>query len=268
MNFSLIIGFISGTLLLIYGILSSGSGTEQVIQSFIDMPSVYITLGGAISATIISVPFRYIKDLPKSAGVLFKGKRNPLEDYIYAFEELAKEARINGMLSLENKLNDIEIDDPFLSYCVMLLVDAMDPHKVKEQIENEMNNIETRHSYAWKVFDTLGSYGPAYGMIGTLIGLINMLANMDGSDPGALGRGMSVALVTTLYGSVLTNFICSPISTRLKVIHDEEITVKELILEGIQAIQEGGSPAYVKEKLSSYISSKERNKLEKKNKVE
>lgn len=259
MNISFIIGLLAGFGLVIYGILQSGTSTSQVISSFIDIPSVYITFGGAIAATIMSVPVKYLRDIPKNMKVLMKKEKINLNVYIDTIEELAKEARLKGLLVLEEKVNTMDMADDFLKYCVMLIVDAIEPTKVRAQIENEIDCIEARHSSAWKAFDTLGSFGPAFGMLGTLIGLINMLANMNPSEGAdALGKGMSVALVTTFYGSVLTNMICAPISNRLKAKHDEEMIAKEMIMEGVLSIQSGENPKYIREKLNSYITYQER----------
>lgn len=258
MNASFLIGLAAGIGLVVYGILDSGSDFSQVVNSFINLPSMYITFGGAIAATIMSVPYRYLKELPKSLKVLIKKEDRDLVSYINAIEELAIEARVNGILSLENKIETMEIKDEFLKYCVMMIVDTVEPAKVRQQIETELEQIEGRHSEPWQVFDTLADFGPSFGMLGTLIGLINMLANMEASDSGALGRGMSVALVTTFYGSFLASMIAQPISSRLKGIHDEEMIVKELIMEGVLAIQDGENPDYIKEKLTSRISYSER----------
>ena len=259
MNISFLIGTLAGIILVFYGILSSGSSTSQVLTSFVNIPSMYITFGGAISATIMSVPVKYLKDVPKNLKVLMKREKIDLNIYIDIIEELAKEARLKGLLVLEEKVNQMDLQDEFLKYCVMLIVDAIEPTKVKAQIENEIDCIEARHASAWKVFDTLGSFGPAFGMLGTLIGLINMLANMDTSQGAdALGQGMSVALVTTFYGSLLTNMICAPISNRLKAKHDEEMIAKELIMEGVLSIQSGENPKYIREKLNSYVTYQER----------
>ena len=262
MNISFLIGLLAGFGLVIYGIMGSGSSVSQVLTSFIDMPSVYITFGGAIAATIMSVPVKYLKDVPKNLKVLMKKEKINLNIYIDTIEELAKEARLKGLLVLEEKVNSMDLQDEFLKYCVMLIIDAIEPTKVRAQIENEIDCIEARHSSAWKVFDTLGSFGPSFGMLGTLVGLINMLANMN-PDQGAdaLGQGMSVALVTTFYGSILTNMICAPISNRLKAKHDEEMIAKELIMEGVLSIQSGENPKYIREKLNSYITYQERSTM-------
>lgn len=259
MNLSFVIGLVAGFVLVIYGIWSSGSSTPQVIASFINPPSIFITFGGAISATVMSVPLKYLKDVPKNMKLLLRKDKIDLEKYIEAIVELGREARLKGLLVLEDKVNTIELQDDFLKLCVMQIVDAIEPSKVRTQIENEINCIEVRHATTWNVFDKCAAFGPAFGMLGTLIGLINMLANMDpagGAD--ALGKGMSVALVTTFYGSVLANLICTPISNRLKAMHEEEMIVKELIMEGVLSIQSGENPKYIEEKLKTYISYKDR----------
>lgn len=258
MNISFLIGTLSGFGLVIYGIMSSGTSPTQVMNSFIDIPSVFITFGGAISATIMSVPMKALKDIPKNIKVLLQKDKTNLNAYIDAIEDLAKEARLKGLLVLEEKIKSLEMQDEFLKYCVMLIVDAIEPTKVRAQIENEIDCIEARHASVWKAFDTLGAFGPAFGMLGTLIGLINMLANMSASDPDSLGKGMSVALVTTFYGSALANMIAAPISNRLKAKHDDEMIVKELIMEGVLSIQSGENPKYIREKLNSYITYAER----------
>jgi len=259
MNLTFVIGLVAGFCLVIYGMVSGGSSISQVMASFIDIPSVFITFGGAFSATIMSVPMKYLKDIPKHMKILLKKEKTDLNQYIDVIVELAKEARLKGLLVLEEKISNIDMNDDFLKFCVMLIVDAIEPSKVRTQIENEINCIETRHAAAWSVYDTCGSFGPAFGMLGTLIGLINMLANMDASGGAdSLGKGMSVALVTTFYGSVLANMVCAPMSNRLKAKHEDEMIVKDLIMEGVLSIQSGENPKYIKEKLNSYLTYKDR----------
>lgn len=261
MNISFVIGLLAAFILVIYGILTGGTSTSQVITSFINIPSVYITFGGAFSATIMSVPVKDLKQIPKHIKVLLRKENINLQKYIGAIGELAKEARLKGLLVLEERVKTLDIQDDFLSYCIMLIVDAIEPTKVKEQMENEIICIENRHADAWNVYDICGAYGPSFGMLGTLIGLINMLANMDASGGAdALGKGMAVALVTTFYGTVLQNMICAPISYRLKAKHEQEMILKGLIMEGVLAIQSGENPKYIEEKLNSYLVTKDRGK--------
>lgn len=262
MNLSFIIGLVSGIGLIVYGIYGSSSGINQALKSFIDVPSMLITFGGAFSATFMSVPLKYLKDVPKNMRLLHRKDKIDLEQYIDAIVELAKEARLKGLLVLEEKVNSIELQDDFLKLCTMLIVDAIEPSKVRLQIENEINCIEIRHATTWSVFDKCAAFAPAFGMLGTLIGLINMLANMDPSGGAdALGKGMSTALVTTFYGSLLGSLICTPISNRLKAMHEDEMVVKELIMEGVLSIQSGENPKYIEGKLKTYISYKDREQL-------
>jgi len=262
MNLSFIIGLVSGIGLIVYGIYGSSSGIAQCVESFIDVPSMLITFGGAFSATVMSVPLKYLKDVPKNMRLLHRKDKIDLEQYIDAIVELAKEARLKGLLVLEEKVNSIELQDDFLKLCTMLIVDAIEPSKVRLQIENEINCIEIRHATTWSVFDKCAAFAPAFGMLGTLIGLINMLANMDPSGGAdALGKGMSTALVTTFYGSLLGSLICTPISNRLKAMHEDEMVVKELIMEGVLSIQSGENPKYIEGKLKTYISYKDREEL-------
>jgi len=257
---SFIIGFIAAFLLVIYGMVTGGTNIQQVMSSFIDTSSIYITFGGAFSATLMSVPVEDLKKIPRYLKVLIKKEKIDYNTYIAAIVELATEARVKGLLALENKISTIELKDEFLHFCVMSIVDAMEPGKIRDKIENEIDCIEARHEEAWNVFDTMGSFGPSFGMLGTLIGLINMLANMDGGDSGSLGKGMAVALVTTFYGSVLVNMVCAPVSNRLKAKHTKEMVLKGMIMEGVLMIQTGENPKTIQERLSSYLTTSERGK--------
>lgn len=152
---------------------------------------------------------------------------------------------MKGLLSLEDKLHEIE--DPFLHSSLMLVVDSVDVEKVRALMVSELEQLDERHALDREFYEKGASYAPAFGMIGTLVGLILMLGNM--SDVDTLASGMSTALITTLYGSILANIIFLPISTKLKARHDEEFLCKNLIMEGIIAIQEGDNPKFIEEKL-------------------
>lgn len=253
MDLTIIIGFIAAVVLVGYGILGSGT-----LDNFWDVGSIFITIGGTFASTFMSVPFKYVKKIPAHFKVIFRKDKVNLNGYIDVLVELAQEARVKGLLALEEKVNQIEIDDEFLKFCVMLIIDALEATKVREQIENEINCIEVRHAAAWKVYERAESFAPAFGMLGTLIGLINMLKGLDMDDPSKLGSGMSVALITTFYGSLLANVVFGPIGNKLKAKHEEEMTVKSLIMEGILSIQAGENPKYIRDKLKSYLTTKER----------
>ena len=253
MDLTIIIGFIAAVGLIGYGILGSGT-----LMNFWDPGSVFITIGGTFAATIMSVPFKYVKKIPSHFRIILQRNKVDLNEYIDVLVELAQEARVKGLLALEEKVKQIDIDDEFLKFCVMLIIDALEATKVREQIENEINCIEIRHAAAWKLYERAEAFGPAFGMIGTLIGLINMLKGLNPDDSSNLGAGMSVALITTFYGSMLSNVVFGPIGNKLKAMHEVEMIVKSLIMEGILSIQAGENPKYIKDKLKSYLTTKER----------
>jgi len=253
MDLTIIIGFIAAVALVGYGILGSGT-----LWNFWDVGSIYITVGGTFASTFMSVPFKYVKKIPAHIKVILRRDQVNLNGYIDVLVELAQEARVKGLLALEEKVNQIEIDDEFLKFCVMLIIDALEATKVREQIENEINCIEVRHAAAWKVYERAEAFAPAFGMLGTLIGLINMLMGLNPDDPSSLGAGMSVALITTFYGSFLANVLFGPIGNKLKAKHEEEMIVKSLIMEGILSIQAGENPKYIRDKLKSYLTTRER----------
>ncbi|NLL02679.1 MAG: motility protein A, partial [Clostridiales bacterium] len=184
-------------------------------------------------------------------------KQKP-QDYIEKVVEYAQEARRKGLLTLEDKANQEE--DEFFKNSIMLIVDAIEPTKVKEMLENELDCLEQRHAKGWQMYEKAATFAPAYGMIGTLIGLINMLKNLDMDVGGASGiaQGMSVALITTFYGSILANLILMPIANKLKIRHYEEMVCKEVIVEGVLSIHAGTNPRHIEERLKAFVNSKER----------
>ena len=166
----------------------------------------------------------------------------------------ANVARKEGLLSLEEAASDI--NDDFLKKGIMLIVDGTDPELVRGIMETELDCIDARHKEKIKFWQDLGSMGPAWGMIGTLIGLVNMLNNM--SDASSIGPAMAVALLTTMYGSMLSNWICTPTSTKLAFNNGKEITVKTIMIEGLLSIQAGENPRVIEEKLKSFLAPSDR----------
>ena len=260
MDIWFLIGLIAAVGLTLFGIASDPSQGFTAVWNFWDIGSVYITIGGTVATVFMSVPFKYIAKIPAHMGILMKKEKVNMQGYIDVLVELAQEARVKGLLALEEKVNQIEIDDKFLKFCVMLIIDALEATKVREQIENVISCIEVRHANAWKVYERGEQMGPAFGMLGTLIGLINMLKNLNPDDSSALGQGMSTALVTTFYGSFIANVIFGPMGNRLKAKHEEEMTLKNMIMEGVLSIQAGENPKYIRDKLNAYLTNKERDK--------
>lgn len=238
-----------GTIL--FGILfdSEAGFVFDNLGNFFDPASIAVVLGGVIAALMISFPLKNFTKIGKHLKiVLFPTKYNPKE-YIAQIVDLAKEARINGLLSLESKLE--ETKDPFLKNSMMLVVDAVEPEKVKQLLEKELDYLDERHAQDRAFYDKAAAYGPAFGMIGTLMGLINLMKKL--SDPDAIPPAMALALVTTFYGSILANCIFTPISNKLKIRHEEEYLCKLIVAEGVESIQAGDNPTFIEEKLTQLI---------------
>ena len=215
------------------------------IKAFVDVPSMAITIGGTIGVMMISFPAGAFRKIGSHLKIIVRPYAfNPAQS-ISQIVGLATEARMKGLLSLEDKLN--EIDEPFLHNSLMLVVDSVDSEKVRKAMETELEQLDERHALDRRFYEKAASYAPAFGMIGTLVGLILMLGNM--SDVDALAKGMAVALITTLYGSLLANIIFLPMASKLKARHEEEFLCKQLVMEGVLAIQEGENPKFIEEKL-------------------
>ncbi len=246
-----IVGFIGGIGVLVFGIISGGD-----IRSYWDKGSVFITIGGTITALMLNFPLKSMKNvLPAMKNVFFTKKQDPIK-IINTLVELAEQARKGGLLSLEEKAKGFK--DEFMSRAVMTVIDSHDPQSVREMLETELNYVEERHGATHAILEKGASYAPAFGMIGTLIGLINMLRTLD--KPDTLGPNMSIAMITTFYGSVLANVIFLPMAGKLKVLSANELFCKQLIIEGVLAIQVGENPRLIKEKLMGYLPQNTKNK--------
>lgn len=244
-----LIGIISGFAMVIWGMMGdSGLGI------FWDFPSVVITVGGSFSALLITYSLEDMKSVGKIFFQSMRDTKISTKDLITIFSEISKKARKEGLLALENELSKIE--DEFMKKGLQMVVDGIEPDTVKEILELEIDEMERRHASGANIFKTWGGYAPAFGMIGTLIGLIQMLANL--TDSSNIASGMAVALITTFYGAIMANVILNPISVNLKLKSAKEASIRELIIEGILSIQSGVNPRIVEEKLATYLSPKER----------
>lgn len=231
-----------------------GAGVSGLVNNFIDVQSVLITLGGAFcSVMAMNSMSAFIGGL-KSFTLVLKAPAVNIPEVIKKVIDLSNVARKEGLLSLEEAASDL--DDQFMKKGILLIVDGTDPELVRSIMETELISIEGRHKGNIKFWEDLGAMGPAWGMIGTLVGLVNMLQNM--SDASSIGPAMSVALLTTLYGSLLANWICSPVANKLKFNNDMEISMKEIMIEGLLSIQAGENPRVIEEKLKSFLAPKDR----------
>ena len=244
MDLATIIGLVGCAAAVVYGIVSGDQGFAA-LGNFWDVPSVLITICGSLMCmlTMSGSIGEFINSL-KSFLLTVKVPVSNESETIHKIIELANVARKEGLLQLEEAAG--EIDDDFLKKGIMLIVDGTDQELVSSILETELNCIEVIGFW-----DSFAAMGPAWGMIGTLIGLINMLKLLD--DPSSIGPNMAVALITTLYGSLLANWICTPIATKLRANNKMEIQIKEVVCEGILSIQAGENPRVIEEKLKSFL---------------
>lgn len=256
MDITSILGLVAGVGVVIYGILGSGS-----IWNFYDVPSIWITCGGTVMAIIASFPFSMLKNVGKHLKIICSSKRYQPEPVIDILSDFAQVARKDGLLALESRV--AELEDPFLRKSVMYVVDAMDPDKIRSVLEQDIENTSQRHAEQAEIYTRGSAYAPAFGMIGTLIGLINLLKDMDLSAGASetIGANMSVALVTTFYGCMLANLVFHPIAAKLSIRDSEEMVYKEIIVEGVLGIQEGDNPKMLRERLVSALSQKKQAQL-------
>jgi len=239
--------------MLMFGIIDAGG--IQSVGSYVDFPSALITFGGSFAAVLTQYSLNdYVAGL-KSITLVFKMPNANTAEVIQKIIELSNVARKEGLLSLEEAASDL--DEPFLRKGILLIVDGTDPELVRAIMETELLSLEGRHKAKIGFWEQLASMGPAWGMIGTLVGLVNMLNNME--DAGAIGPAMAVALITTLYGSLLANWICTPVANKLKANNGTEMMIKEIMIEGLLSIQAGENPRVIEEKLKSFLAPKDRN---------
>lgn len=248
MDLATIIGVILGIVLLSGAIILGGN-----VMFFVNMQSVLIVLGGTLAGTMVSVSMSELIKIPQLLRIAFQDIDLNSSEIINILVDFAEKARREGLLALEQDV--MEIDDEFLQKGVQLVVDGTDPELVRNIMETKLTFLEERHAKGRRITDTMGQLAPAFGMIGTLIGLINMLSMLD--DPDQLGPSMAVALVTTLYGAMLANLFFIPLSNKLKERSEKEILLKEVMIEGILSIQAGENPRIVEEKLAAFLANSE-----------
>ncbi len=255
MDLASLIGLIVCLFLMVFGIVFDGKAVNfGALVNFLDAPSAIITFGGAFMCMMASnLMADFVAGL-KSITLIFKTPQINQVETIQTIIRLANTARKEGLLALEE--GSADIDDAFLKKGIMLVVDGTDPELVKAIMETELDSIEGRHKAKIHFWQDLGGMGPAWGMIGTLIGLVNMLQNM--SDAAAIGPAMAVALLTTMYGSVLANWICAPTANKLGKFNDLEIGTKQIMIEGLLSIQAGENPRVIEEKLKSFLAPADR----------
>lgn len=256
MDILTVLGILSGLLLVLWSILSQGT-----LAMFYDPASIMITVGGSFSALLIRFQVEQIKLVLNITKNAFFTEVTSIGEIITEFVRLGQKARREGLLSLEDDIQ--QMDDPFIKKGLQMVVDGLAPEIIKDILYTELDSLESRHRMGQELFKFWGALAPAFGMIGTLIGLILMLVNLD--DPAAIGPGMAVALLTTFYGAMMANLIFIPIAGKLGMRTDAEISAKEAVIEGVLSIQAGVNPRLLQEKLKAFLSPREIEVLEGKN---
>ncbi|MBE7559991.1 MotA/TolQ/ExbB proton channel family protein [bacterium] len=253
MDIATFIGITFGITMVFLAILMGGN-----MALYIDLPSFILVAGGTIAATLISFPLVKVRGVFGVVKNAFSWKSaSPLET-IQTLVEFSERARREGILALENSLE--EIDDKFLRSGIRLAVDGVEPDLIKDILDTELAFIEDRHKEGQQILLTMGNYAPAFGMIGTLIGLVGMLANLN--DVKSIGPQMALAILTTLYGALAANLIFNPLADKLKNRTAEEVLVKEVTIDGIMSIQSGDNPRIAEHRLMAFLAPRDRPKSE------
>lgn len=245
-----LVGIIIGLLAIVLSTVMDGNSFGALLGP----SSLVLVLLGTVGITVAGFRISDLKRVPKALSAAMKGGSQDPGKIVDILVECAGIARRDGMLALESKLS--EIDDPFLKTALQQVVDGLDAETVREMLEIEIGALEQRHGTMIAFFKNMGGYAPTMGMIGTVIGLINMLGNL--SDPSQLGLGLSLALLTTLYGVIFANLVFLPIAAKMQRVHDVEMAAKDLVLDGVLAIQAGAGPRLLTERLQAHLPPAER----------
>lgn len=245
MDIATVIGLVLGTGLLLGSILLAGP-----LGPFLDIPSAMITIGGACAAILINFPLNQVLSVVSVIKKCFFSRLPTTHEVIEQFKTLAVTARRDGLLALEGELE--KVTDAFLKRGLEMVIGGSNRDDLTSILETEISYVEQRHQTGKKMVDATAAAAPAFGMIGTLIGLIQMLRTLD--DPSKIGGGMAVALLTTLYGALVANFICIPLAGKLEMRSREEVLIRELMLSGLVCLVDGNPPRVVEERLLAFIS--------------
>jgi len=249
MDLATLLGMVGAIGIVLAAILTGGSA-----MTFVNIPSILIVLGGTFMVVMVKFSLKQFFGAFGVAARAFIFKLDSADDVIEQVVRLSNVARKEGMLALENE----EVTNETLAEGVQMLVDGNEQSVIKAMMNNDMNQTIDRHKWGAKVFSATGDVAPAMGMIGTLIGLVQMLSNME--DPKSIGPAMAVALLTTLYGAMLANMVALPLADKLTLRKEDEGKIKAMCIDGVLAIQEGQNPRIIESMLQTYVDPKERNK--------
>ena len=245
MDIASLLGIVGGAAMIVMSVLTSG-GT---LGGIIDIPSVFMTIGGSYFAMFIASPLKKALGMFKIMAKAFKIPDFGEKNIVINMQALSEKARREGILALEDGLDDLE--DPFMKMGLRLVVDGTDGNIIRAIMENEMTQVENRHMEWIGLINAWAGFAPGFGMMGTVLGLIGMLNNLE--DKSSLGPNMAVALITTLYGSMMANWILTPMGQNLLSQNALEMRSKEMVIEGVLAIQAGENPRIMGQKLLTYL---------------
>ena len=245
MDIGTIFGVIGGLVLIIMAILINGTA----FGAYLNLPSAVMVIGGSYAALMVANPVSRMLGIMRYVRLALRTKNWNEEKLISDLITFSDRARREGLLALEDNVD--QIDDEFMRRGIQLVVDGTDPQIIKNILYTDLNNLQDRHEVGDRIFSDWGKIAPAFGLIGTLIGLIAMLANLE--DESSIGTGLALALVTTLYGALFANLVLIPMRSKLNDRHTNELRVKEIIVEGVLSIQSGDNPRILLEKLISFL---------------
>lgn len=244
MDIATILGILSATGLVL-GAIFMGSG----LNLFINIPSLCIVVGGTFGVTLIAFPLKDFLSVIKVVQKALFTKNISANELISKFASFANKTRKEGILALESEIK--EVKDEFLKKGVQLSIDGLEPQQIQNILDTEIDFVRDRHKLGADIFTSMGTFAPAMGMIGTLIGLVQMLQSMD--DPSTIGPAMAVALLTTFYGSLMANICFMPIAGKLKTRSKEEMLTKEMTIQGIISLSNGDNPRILEQKLLAFL---------------
>ncbi len=253
MDVMTVVGIIVG-----FGFVAFGILIEGPLSAFWNGAALLITLGGSFGALLISFRGQDIKSVLQVTKQVFVREDDDVRSLNERFFFLAQKARREGLLVLEDELD--EIDDNFFRGGLQMVIDGFEPENIRHILNTEISSMEARHELGYNIYRTWGTYSPAFGLLGTLIGLIMALGQLD--DPDSLGPAMAVALITTFYGVMFANLVFHPMATKLEIYSASEIRRKEAIIESLLALQSGINPRLLQEQLKAYLSPAEKKALE------
>ena len=245
MDLATLIGIVSAFGLVLIAILMGGS-----LSVFVSPQSLMIVLGGTLGTTMINYPLKEVMGaISVVKNAFLSGATLSTEKVIKTFVDLSSKARREGILALESDVKEVE--DEFMKKGLQMSVDGLEPQSIEGILVTEIDYLRGRHQLGAEIFTTMGTFAPALGMIGTLVGLVQMLQSMD--DPSSIGPAMAVALLTTFYGSIMANMVCIPIAGKLKARSKEEALIKEMVVEGVLSLTRGENPRILEQKMLAFM---------------